>query len=85
MPVLISFAGEKVNCRHLEIATGNVRVGDILVVSGRKVRVETVQKNCPYIENLHRVFTAYVMRDEKNELVTSRGFGCTKIDVWRSK
>ena len=85
MPVILEFAGEKVSCRHLEIATGNVRIGDILVVNDRKLKVETVQRDCPYIENINRVFTHYVMRDEAGCLEMIRGFGKTKVDVWRIK
>jgi hypothetical protein len=83
MPVMLTFAGEKLSCRHLEIATGNVRLGDIVMIEKKKMRVETVQTNCPYIENLTRVFTAYVLRDERGIQHFIRGFGSLKTDVWR--
>ena len=80
----VLFAGETFDARHLECLAGNTKPGDIIVIGDVKFRVETVQRDCPYIENLNKTFINYVLRDELgNRHYTRSLFG--KVEVYRKK
>jgi uncharacterized protein YaiI (UPF0178 family) len=80
----VLFAGKTFDARHLEIMASNARPGDIMVLGDVKFEVETCQKNCPYIENLTKVFTQFVLKDELGQRHYSRSiFG--KVEVYRKR
>lgn len=59
-----------------------IRPGDMLVLNGDIYYVETIQRNCPSLESLKHVFTAWLLVDRSgNKLARRDIFGPQK--VWR--
>lgn len=71
--MLVQFAQQVFDTRHLSLLPHKIMLGDIIVLNNTKFRVETIQRNCPSIENLGHMFTHWILRDENNAMVRSRG------------
>lgn len=81
--MVVSFGQKAIDCRHLTLATGQIRENDLLVVNGARFEVKSIARNCPHIENLSKVFTAALVRDEKgnyrHEVISGR------LEVYRPR
>jgi hypothetical protein len=80
----VLFAGETVDARHIETYSGRLRPNDILMIANHKFRVETVQTNCPHIENLYYKFTNVILRAEDGSMIATREL-TGKVECYRPK
>lgn len=60
--MIVRFADKALDCRHLSLATGKLKLNDIVLYNGSKYVVETVQRDCYSWEG--KYFTNVLMRDE---------------------
>lgn len=61
----LTWGQKTLDCRHLQLKTGSIREGDIIVepATGARVMVKSIARNCPHIENLSKIFTAALVVD----------------------
>lgn len=78
----VLFGNESFDARHLVIKAGSIKEGDILSIEGTLLKVETVQRGCPSIENLSHLFTSWVLNTATGDKVFTRSiFG--DVEVFR--
>jgi hypothetical protein len=84
----VLFAGKSFDARHLVTTSGYVKPGDIIALGCKSnqylFEVETVQRDCPAIENLSHIFTNGVLKDETGQKHYTRSiFG--KVEIYRKR
>lgn len=82
----IKFGNEVIDARHLSLATGSVRNGDLLVVNGKGYRVITIQRDCPIWESNKRTITMFTVEDEEKHVIPMRDiYGVVEVFRPRKK
>jgi ASC-1-like (ASCH) protein len=80
----IKFGERFVNARHMDLATGSVKTGDLIHFNGELLEVVTVQRDCPMWESTRRTFTMFTCKDASQHMVPIRDlYGV--VEVFRPK
>lgn len=80
----VSFGTETINARHMDVATGSIRNGDLIHLNGELLRVLTVQRDCPMWESNRRTFTMFTCQDADNHMIPVRDlYGV--VEIFRPK
>jgi len=61
------------------MATRYIRVGDFLQYNGEVHKVITVQRDCPYLENLNRRFVQFTLQKRDGTIVPARNI----VGTWK--
>lgn len=64
----IVWENEPVQCKHLKTLPSSIRCGDFILFNGELCRVETIQRDCPRIENLSSKFTMFTLKTRSGEI-----------------
>ena len=76
----IKFGNKEVDARHLALATGSVKCGDLMVTPKGMVEVITVQRNVPIWESNRRTITMFTTRDADGHVIPMRDiYGVVEI------
>lgn len=60
--------------RECKVTPGNISVGDWVWLQGHNwLRVQTIQRDCPRLENLHSLFVMFTCEREDGSIVPVRG------------
>lgn len=65
--MVVSFGQKAVDCRHLTLATGQIRENDFVVLGGARFEVKSIARNCPHLENLNKLFTAVLLENAEGQ------------------
>lgn len=69
----ITFEGQKLDVRSLDVKPGRLRIGDILLgPNGMLLKTVTVQKGCPVWESNVRTENHYIFETEDHQLIPVR-------------
>jgi hypothetical protein len=78
--VNVKFGDHFVNAKHMDVATGSIRNGDLLNLNGEILEVVTVQRDCPMWESRRRTFTMFTCKDAEQHMVPIRDlYGVVEI------
>lgn len=70
----VTFAGQEVNVKRVETFPSRFKLNDFLVgPNGMLLKVVTVQRDCPYFENLNRSKTVVILETESGARVPING------------
>lgn len=78
----IYWNGKSLEVKILEVPAHRIKVGDFTLYGGELMQVITVQKECPYLENIHRHFTQYTLQGRDGHIVPTRDLS-NKKEVYR--
>lgn len=81
--MVINWNGEGIDTKVIDVNAGRVKVGDFILNAGELKKVVTVQKACPYFENINHYFVNYVLEDALGNHTDKRANN--KVQVYRRK
>lgn len=74
--------GEVLKTRNLQCYPRALRVGNFVLYRDEIMRVVTVQRDCPTIENCNRVFAMFTLAKRDGTIVPARNL-CGQLEVWK--
>lgn len=82
--MIIQFGTKAIDTRHMDVATGSIRNGDLIHVNGELLEVLTIQRDCPMWESNRRTFTMFTCKDASNHTLPVRDlYGV--VEIFRPK
>ena len=80
----VQFGTKQVPAKHLDLATGSIRNGDLIALNGELLEVVTIQRDIPMWESNRRTFTMFTCQDAEKHMVPVRDlYGV--VEVFRPK
>lgn len=79
----VLFGNKSIECKHLFLSAGRVKVGDLIYLENGLNKVKTVQPACPHIENLSQYFCNILCEAPNGARLQVRP--ANKVEVFRPR
>lgn len=84
--MMISFGNAAIDVRHLMLQPKSIREGDFICYRGDLLKVVTIQRGCPRLENLGSDFTMFTLKAATGQVLPVREItGRTRFETYRPK
>ncbi len=80
----VKFGQSSIPVKHMDVATGSIRNGDLLALNGELLEVVTIQRDIPMWESRRRTFTMITCRDAERHLVPIRDLNGI-VEIYRPR